>query len=260
MSMFIRIYLLAFCAIFTVNATVAQAQTSVSEQYSVEARALYWQVNMDATIQGDSGSSLGSDIDLVEDLGIDEKKGFFGADATFRLAHDHKIRLSYVNISYDQSHVLKRDITFNGTVYTANTPVDSDFDVKMVKAAYDYTFLKWANGYLSGQLIANYLMADATLVTNSILSNSASGSIIEPMVGATGRIFIKTTLAATAEIAWIGYDNNNIFDGSIYLDYNPLNMVGFTIGYRGIRVDAKVDDEKYGLQWNGLFGGLIIRL
>ena len=260
MSMLTRIYLLAVCAISIFSAGIAQAQMSLSEQYNIEARALYWQVNMDATIKADGGSGLGSDIDLAQDLGIDEKEAFLGADITLRLAHDHKIKLSYVRIGYDQPHVLNQSITFNDTVYSANTPIHSKIEIQSLRAGYDYTFLKWANGYLSAQLIGNYINADATLITNNVLSNSANGSIIAPMIGATGRVYIKPSIAATAEVAWAGYDGSNLFDGMVYLDYNMFNMAGITLGYRGIRIDAKVDTEKYDLQWNGFFAGLIVRL
>ncbi len=233
---------------------------SIGEKYNFELRGFYWSAKLDATLRSDEGELEGTEIDFAENLGIDERKGLLGGEATVELYLRHKLKLAFVSISYDSRKVLEDEITFKGDVYPVNTPVSSKMNLLSTRFGYEYDVIRGDNGFFGLQLAANLIQAEVSLVTNDILSNSARVSAVIPMVIAAGRIHFSPHFSGTAELGWMEYESSSLFDAIIYLDYNPVRHIGVTAGWRAIMVDAEQSDTKIDVRWSGIFAGLILRI
>jgi len=236
------------------------AKASLSEMYNFELRGYYWNSGLNATVKSDEGDFKGTDIDIVEDLGIARQKGLIGGEATLELYSGHKLKLTVVNISYNTGKFIDKEIIFKGDVYPVDTKVTSEMDLLSARLGYEYDFIRGDNGFLGLQLAANLIKTNATLVTNDTLSNSAKVALVFPMVVATGRAHFSRHISGTAELGWMGYESSNLFDAVLYLDYNPVRNVGITFGWKSIMIDAKEGGDKVNVQWSGVFAGLIFRI
>lgn len=233
---------------------------SFSEMYNLELRGFYWNSGLNATVRSDEGDFSGTDIDIVEDLGIARQKGLLGGEATLELYSGHKIRFAIVKISYDTDKIIDKQITFKGDTYPVNTKVSSTIDLLSARLGYEYDFIRNENGFLGLQLAANMIQTKASLVTNDILSNSAEVAVVIPMVIATGRAHFNKHISGTAELGWMGYGSSNLFDTVLYLDYNPVRNLGITVGWKAIMIDAEQSGDMVDIGWSGIFAGLIIRI
>jgi hypothetical protein len=248
----------------TSNASAEEAGeadlASFSEMYNFELRGFYWNSGLDATVRADDGDFSGTDIDIVEDLGIDKTKGLFGAEATLELYSGHKLKLTVVKISYDTAKNIDKEITFKGDTYPVNTKVNSKLDLLSARLGYEYDFFRRDEGFLGIQVAANILRTKASLVTNDTLANSAEVATVIPMVIATGRAHFNKHVSGTVELGWMGYGSSNLFDTVLYIDYNPVRNVGVTAGWKAIMIDAEDGGDKVDVTWSGIFAGLIIRI
>jgi len=235
-------------------------KASLSEMYNFELRGFYWNSGLDATVRSDEGGFEGTDIDVVEDLGIARQKGVIGGEATLELYQGHKLKLTVVNISYDTDKVIDKELTFKGDVYGVGTKVTSKMNLLSARLGYEYDFIRGDNGFVGLQLAANLIQTNASLVTNDTLSNSARVALVFPMVVATGRAHFTKHISGTAELGWTGYESSNLFDAVLYIDYNPVRRVGITFGWKSIMIDAKESGDKVNVQWSGVFAGLILRI
>lgn len=233
---------------------------SLGEQYNFELRGFYWDASLGATMRADRGGVQGSDIDVVDDLGVDRRKGLFSGEITMEFFLRHKIRIALVSISYDSFKILDKEMVFEGETYSVNTRVNSKVDLLTTRIGYEYDFLRGDRGFLGLQLAANFVQSKASLTTDDTLANSLSMSVAIPMVIAVGKTHFGDYVSATAELGWIGYENSNLFDAVIYLDYNPLRSLGLTAGWKSIMIDAEQSGDKVDIKWSGIFAGFILRI
>ena len=230
------------------------------ERFNLEIRGAYWLAQLDNTMRVDTGELKGTELDLVDDLGLDRQKGVPSAEMTIKFYDRHKIRADYFRLSYSAAKVVEEDFIFNGVTYPARSHVNTSLDIQSARIGYEYDLYRGVGGYFAMRMSANFISAKADLVTNSTLSNRASLSFVAPRMGMAGRWNINRWLSWTADVSGVGYDKSYLFDGATYFDINPTRRVGFTVGWRSIVVNIEIDEKKADVQWNGVYGGVCLRL
>ena len=123
-------------------ATLATAATA-SAVVDVEGR--YWFTNMDGTVQVSNGA-VGTELDIVDDLGM-EDKNFFEGRVTLELG-SHKLRYGYMPLKWSGSTTLTESVTFSGQTYTASADVDSELNLAYHRLGYEYDFIDMLNNKL----------------------------------------------------------------------------------------------------------------
>lgn len=243
-----------------VSSVSAPGGEPYGEDFSVELRGFYWPASLDARIRVDSGELEGTELSVVEDLGFDRVSGVPGAEMTIKFLGRHKVKLDYTQFAFSTSGVVEKSFVFNGVEYPAESEVDAEINVHSVRLGYEYDFYRSAAGYISGRLSGDYLYARASLVTNDILSNKASLSLVAPTLALSGRWNAARWLSFTADVSGVAYDKSSIFDGVLYMDVNPVPAIGFTVGWRSILVNIDVEEKKSEASWSGIYGGVAIRI
>lgn len=242
---------------------VAEAQRAFplpnAELFVFEFRANYWFPTLSSNLKVDSGSLSGTSIDVVRDLGFDDKKPLPTAELTFKLAERHKLRLDYLSFAYSGNKTISSKISFNGVVYPLSSQLKTDMELRSIKAGYELDVFRNEKGYVAFRLAADSVYAKASIETMGAISNSASTSIIAPVVGVSGRISPLPWGSLTADICGVGYDKSTVYDLSVYADINPVKNLGITVGWRTLRLNINVEGKASDTQWSGVFGGLALR-
>jgi hypothetical protein len=119
----------------TAGAGLAEAQDSW-DSVVVRSGALLSQVGSTVRIDPRLGS-LGTSIDLEDDLGFSSEATTFFSEGTWRLSRRSQLQISYNNVRRDVSNVLlDRPVTFGNTTVNAQARVDSFLDTWYLTANY----------------------------------------------------------------------------------------------------------------------------
>jgi hypothetical protein len=261
-----RIRLLALTTMFTVGGALpALAQYSppsepvFGENYHIEASYGWWNPDPSLVVNSESLGIPGTDVDLVEDLGIEQKKlGKF--NLVLRPAPKHKFRFEYLPIKYEAEATLARQFIFNGQLYRVGLPVNTAATFKTYRFGYEYDFIRRSRGFAGVLLDVKY--TDVNISLNSPVTGEEFTTAVAPIptLGFVARGYPAKYLAIGGEISFFRVPDNlsESYDGEytdfdIYGTVNFTENVGATGGYRSVDVFYKADSDTGSLKFTGLY-------
>src|SRR5688572_14299921 len=95
---------------------------ATGERYHIEAAGALWNPPPHLKVSSEALGIIGSEIDAVADLGIQQKR-IGELRIVLRPARKHKFRISYLPMTYNAVSTVRRAFTFNGIRYGVNLPV-----------------------------------------------------------------------------------------------------------------------------------------
>jgi len=259
-------------AVVLLAALPAQAQygaqpisnRATGENYHVEISGNLWDPTPAIMINSESIQGiLGSNIDAVEDLGI-EKTWFKQLKVVLRPATKHKFRFEYTPIKYEATGTLKRNLIFNGILFPVSIPLQSEIIWRAYRFAYQYDFVYRDRGFVGLVLEAKYTDVQATL-TNVLDTEFVHARAPIPAIGVMGRGYVAPNISITGEFTFFKVPNINenyggrYFDFDLYGTVNFIENVGVQAGYRSFDVVYKVNNDNGDLQLKGIYFGGVIR-
>lgn len=238
---------------------------ATGESYYVEASAGFWNTSSDMSISSESLGIVGSIIDFKTDLGLESGR-FREVKLVLRPATKHKFRFEYIPIRMSATdHPLTRDIVFNGQRYSLTVPVDSTFEWKAYRFAYEYDFLtrdRWFVGFL---LDAKYTDVAAQLNT-AFIEEYVRARAPLPAIGGIGRVYVVPNISITGEFTRIPVReqitediSGRYTDFELYGTVNFTNNVGVQVGHRKLDVGYKFDADSGTFKVKGLYFGIVAR-
>ncbi|MGE0814893.1 MAG: hypothetical protein AB7O28_19840 [Vicinamibacterales bacterium] len=254
----------------TALATPARAQFSprgsgvVGEDYHVEVSYNFWGPTPDIIINSEALGIPGSDVDLVQDLGI-EKQTLKDLRIVLRPAKKHRFRISYLPMDYSAETVLEREFVFNGLRYRPGLPVSTTAQFKTWRFGYEYDFLYRERGFLGVIFDAKY--TDANVGLNSPLGDEFSKAIgALPTIGLVARVYAASNLALNGEITYFKLPDSAIEDTQgrykdfdVSATYNPHKNVGVQLGLRSIDLSYQVKLDAGTLVMRSVYFGGTLR-
>lgn len=262
-------------AVLALSAVSAQAQyrqyrpaeqTAVGEAYHAEFSFDFWNPDPTLKIASEALGIIGDQIDAVNDLGFAQTR-FREMKLALRPAKKHKFRFDFTPIDYTASTVLKRDIVYNGILYRANLPVNSELNWKQYGFAYEYDFVyqpRWFVGFVVGAKWTSVHTALESPVDREY--NDVSAPI--PSIGGVFRGYPVKNVAVTVEYQYFNLPDNvdkqRRYDGrssdfNLYGTVNFTNNIGAQIGYRSMEVDYRVKNDTGSFALKGLYFGAVAR-
>jgi hypothetical protein len=238
----------------------AQVDLWHAENYNLELEGRYWKPKLDSTVKI-VDNNIGTDVNLVNDLGLEERKDFGEGRLQIKFFNHNKFNFSYLPLKWDADQVLTRTIQFEGKTYAAGTRVQSDLDLKLFKAGYEFDFLAGKQGFLG--LTFDVLVADTNIQLRaaSLAIDEKYGKTLPiPMIGVSGRLNLVKWMGFTAKVSGLpagGY--GYLLDAEGSLDINPVKYVGISGGYRFFKAKASYNDNRADYQLDGPFAALKIR-
>jgi len=244
---------------------------ATGERYHVELSGSLWSPSPDIVISSEVFGIAGSDVDFVNDLGI-EKATFTQFKLVLRPATKHKFRFEYTPISYDAEKTVTRTFVFNGQRYDIGLPVTSELKWKAYRFTYEWDFLYRDRGFLGMLLEAKYTDVNATLSTafagvTDVEFAHARAPI--PAIGLIGRVYPAPNISITGEFSGFKYHSDAVLQnqdyGGKFFDFDIYGTVNFTdhfgahAGYRSFDVFYKVKEDNGQMTLKGLYFGADVR-
>ncbi len=265
--------MLYLCALGLLGAaTEASAQYQrrgsavIGEEYHIEASYGWWNAEPSLIVNSESLEILGSDVNLIEDLGI--KKHRLGKfDLVLRPAKKHRFRFQRLPIHYDAEGVVKRSFVFNGQSFNVGLPVQTIANFDTYRFGYEYDFLYFSKGFVGA-------MIDVKLTNINVELNSPIGSEFTkafapiPTVGFIARGYPVPNLALTSELSFFRVPDSlaeqlegdgSYTDFDLNATYNFNRFIGAQAGYRRVNIFYDVELDSGTLKFTGLYFGGVVR-
>ncbi|MGE3275246.1 MAG: hypothetical protein AB7O67_09045 [Vicinamibacterales bacterium] len=242
----------------------APPDPAVGETFHIEAAFAYWNPEPFLIISSESLGIVGDDVDLVEDLGVEQKR-IPEVRLVLRPARRHKFRFHYLPIKYEAETTLTREFVFNGQRYSVGLPVATSADLKTYRFGYEYDFIYRDRGYLG--VLADLKYSDVKVSLNSPIGEEFTNQVAPiPTFGLVGRGYVLPALAIGGEVTFFKIPDNlsEEYEGR-YLDYDFYSVVNFSnnfgaqVGYRSVDVSYAVDLDSGNLKFKGWYYAGIVR-
>lgn len=239
---------------------------SIGDRYHIEGSAAFWNADPTLIVSSESLGIPGDNIDLVNDLGIAQKR-LRDLRLVLRPASKHKFRFSYLPIAYVAEAVVQREFTFNGQRYRVGLPVNTTADLTTYRFGYEYDFFYRDRGFLGVLLDVKYTDIEVLLDTSLGAEFTAQVAPI-PTIGIVGRGYVVKNVSITGEVSFFKVPENlgeQFNGGGRYLDYdfygtfNFTNNVGAQLGLRSVDVEYFKDLDSGTLTFKGWYFGGVVR-
>lgn len=252
-------------------AATAEAQFRVpppappGEDYRVELGVSFWSPEPELVIRLDAPAGFGSDIDFVEEFGI-EKKRFTEFRATLKPGRKHKIRFDYVPFKYDAEAVIQRTFVFGGREFTVGVPASADVTWDLWKFGYEWDFVSGSAGFAGLVVDLKYSKVSAEISAAGIGTEAAEANAPVPGIGGIARGYFSRTFSVTGEFTAFKMPDSfseeidgTFYDFDVYATYNAGRHLGFQAGYRSITVDYQLEEDAGALKMKGTYFGGVLR-
>jgi outer membrane protein len=249
-----RIFLIFICflAVFSIVLPVSAFELGV--------RGYYWFPELSGVIRADDAGIVGTDLDLEEDLGLDNKS--YPVVEVFAGIGKHHLSLAFYNLDYDGDTVLTKDIYFNGELFQVNERIASSLEYDNYDVMYRYDLIDLENFLAGGSLglVARLMVFDGSAsITSATVTTKQDFTAPIPMVGANFHVgILKDILQARVLVTGIGYRDNKAFDGQAEISLTPFPFLDIHGGYRFLKIDVEEDDVKFDFDNSGLYVGLTV--
>ena len=239
---------------------------ATGERYHIEAAFALWNPPPNFLIQSESlPGVLGSTIDAVADLGIEQKR-IGELRLVLRPGRKHKFRVNYLPMTYSAVATVRREFIFNGIRYGLNLPVTTDLSWKTWAVGYEYDFLyrdRWFVGFV---LQAKFTDIQASLQAPVLGTEFVRAQAPIPTIGGIARVYVVPNISITGELVGLkipeGIDERyqaHYFDFDLYGTVNFNDYVGAQIGYRSLDLGYIFEGDHGDLKAKGIYFGGVIR-
>ena len=216
-------------------------------------------------VNSESLDILGTDIDLINDLGIEQHQlGKF--DLVLKPAKKHRIKYQHLPIKYEtDAFRVSREFVFNGQRYTIGLPVTTSVDFSSDSFGYEYDFVHMPRFFVGAGVSMKLTNVHVDLQSPIGVEFFKQTAPI-PAINFAGRGYVTPNLAVDAEIAFFripssieerieGDGSYNDFD--LHATYNFNKYVGAQLGWRKTTIFYEADRDSGDLKFTGTyFGGV----
>ncbi|MBM3782344.1 MAG: hypothetical protein FJW29_11850 [Acidobacteria bacterium] len=238
-------------------------RAAIGEDYAFEVAFGLWNPTPGIVINSESLGIPGTDVDLVNDLGVMQKR-LTRLNATLKTGR-HKLRFERVPIQYVASTKLTQPFVFNGQRFAAGTTVDTSAAFKTYRAGYELDIIRADRGYLG--ILTDVKITDVDVsLTRSLGTEFTSAIAPIPTVGGVLRIYPLPFLAVGGEASYFripeSLDENyrgRYLDYDVYTTVNATNNIGATLGYRSIDVFYRNRLDTGSLTFAGFYLSGVVR-
>lgn len=231
---------------------------AVGEDYHIEAAVTWWNAEPTLVVNSESLGIVGTDVDLVADLGI-EKKRIPELRFVLRPARKHKFRINYLPIRYEADATVQREFVFNGQRYRVGLPVKTNADLTTWRLGYEYDFVSLPRGFVGVQLDLRYTNVRVDLL--SPIGTEFTEQIAPiPTLGLIGRGYVLPNVSITGEFGYLKVPESLVDDfRGRYIDFdfygtvNFTNNIGAQLGYRSMDVFYEETRDSGTLKFKGWY-------
>lgn len=205
-----------------------------------------------------SGISLGSEqlgvgihLDLEDALGLKTSTIAFRGNINYSFGKNltHTLSFGYFNIFRNASKVLDTELEVGDLFFPVGTEINSKFNLTILRAKYDYSFLKTKTVSL-GASFGFFIMPISFSVT-ALASEGGATDLVAPLpvLGLRSNFHItkKLYLRQSVEILLLKIDNfqGSILDLDILLEHKTFKNISFGLGINSNNLNIKAEGGDY---------------
>lgn len=243
------------------------AGPAIGEDYRIEASYGWWNATPELIVNSESLGILGTDVDLISDLGIEQRRlGKF--NLVLKPGKKHRLKYEHLPITYTtDAFPVTREFVFNGQRYRVGLPVTTSVNFSTDSFGYEYDFLYVSRGFIGASI--NVMLSNIDVDLQSPISHEFFQQAVPiPAFGFAGRGYVTPNLAIDAEIRFFripksleeqldGDGSYNDFD--LRGTYNINQYVGTHLGWRKTTIFYEADRDRGDLKFSGLYFGGVVR-
>jgi hypothetical protein len=232
---------------------------TVAQIVDVEGR--YWFADLDGSAKVESRSLPGTRIDVGQDLRVDDAN-LPEVRLTFSTGLNSKLRLAYLQGSFDGDTTLSQSIQFAGTTFGVNTRVDTELDLYYGRIGWAWQFVAVPGILKVGPLLElKGVVVDTTIRSpGTSLRESTVLPMAFPTVGAMLNVTPIAALDIFADVSGMTFgDFGHIVDAEVGLRFIPVRFFTVSAGYRVFDLRVSNDDDFAKLKLTGPFIGASLR-
>jgi hypothetical protein len=221
-----------------------------NERFSLGLGFFYSADNTGITL-GSKQAGLGIVYDLEDALGLNTSSFVFRGDANIKFGKRHRsaVVLNYFGINRRATKTLEADLELGDITYPVGTKLDSKFYLSIIRAKYEYTFLK--DERVSLGLSAGLYIVPLSFSVKSSSSEEQATAFVAPLpvFGLRSDFLItkKLELKESAEFLYLKIDNfsGSILDLKLALEYRAYKHFGFGVGINSNKLSVAAKGEDY---------------
>jgi len=238
---------------------------ATGERYHIEASFGWWNAAPDFQIASESLGVLGTVINAVNDLGIEQKQ-IPELRIVLRPGRKHKFRMDYLPMTYTANSTVHREFVFNGIKYAINLPLSTELSWKTWHLGYEYDFLYKDRGFVGIVFQAKATDIQASIQAAALGREFARAQAPIPAIGGIGRIYVVPNISITGELDFLKIPDTideryqaHYWDFDLYGTVNFNDYVGAQIGYRSIDLGYVFEDDHGDFKAKGIYFGGVVR-
>ncbi len=238
--------------LFITLAALLLFQTKAFAVVDVEAR--YWFTTLDGNATATSAAALGTDINFVDDLGMEENKGFVEGRITFELG-SHKLRYGFMPMTWDGTRTITQSISFAGQTFSASTSVDTQVEINYHRLGYEYDLFDVANNKVGAIIELKYIDAQINLKDSALgLDETESIALPIPTIGIAASVGLPFLLDVSGEVTGITLGSQAyLVDGEVSVNFKPAPFVVLAAGYRYMDFHVEKNNDQADIRLQGPF-------
>ena len=220
-----------------------------------------------------NGQTLGTDIDLEDDLGFDSDVFTGRVDFDWRLGQRHHVIGSWYAIERDSTLTIDEEISFEDVVFQIGAEVTGVMNLDVVRFGYRYDFWQDRRTEAGLSIGAHTLVADfqfsGMAEVNGMgpivdVTRSAKATAPLPVVGTylNWAVAKKWTMYMTAEFFAVKFDQfeGALIDNQLVLEYAIADNVGLGLGYNRFLIDMNMTEDSFRGDLEYTYNGLLFFL
>lgn len=226
--------------VYSISSIASAAESDVSSEdgFSVDVR--YFEPTLTFKVQSNAIQYNGGSVDFKNDLGLSDK-----GLPEYRINFGNDLRLSYMNLSYSGNKTLSNTLTYQGTQYTASTPVESNLDMTYIRATWSHHITQ------SDSIETNWLIdlkgfkfdsqVSGNLGSGAVTSTKSFSGVVPTMgLSIASNLDASGNLKFTGEISGLPLGKyGSLYDSEIGLKYKATQNLSIIAGYRNFNLQIK---------------------
>jgi hypothetical protein len=242
------------------TAVSAQDETPPPERYGLRLEYREYRPTATGQVQKGANGEEGSLIDIVDDLGIQDKRTF-DARVTLKIKTGHKIRGGYMPLDYHGDQGAPRNFTFKNTTYFRADRVVTSLKGTLYSGDYQWEFYRGERGFLGALIGARVFDVDTVLVDVDEASREQDSVLAPiPVLGIAGRAYAGR-LSFEGEFSGLTAGSlGSYYEFETSARVHLSDRLAVQGGYRVLRVHAKDDPDLVKFRMGGWQFGLELSL
>ena len=241
----------------------AYADTHQDEIFKLDIGAFITERSTDFRIDSKTLGS-GTTINAEDDLGLRKNKDVLRTDLAVRLADNHRLILTYYDLSREARRVTDKVIQYGELVLPAGSELNSQFDLEIIKAGYTYSMINSKQtevGISAGVFVQRY-ETSIELTANNTIRDTANVTAPLPVIGmrASWKFNQLWQVRGGVDVFMLDYDEykGRLTDVILALEHNTFENIGFGLAYNSTHFKLEADASNFQGEVNLDYGGLML--